>query len=172
MPPIPIPPPYVNGNFYDFSVLKFWMNSVRYFNLMDIDYKNTGTFGKVRGTGSYIRGRTAGTVDTEGSFTMYLNEWDAFVAALMALGATQGMVDYGYMDVSFGISCSYGKTANAMRTDDLIGCRIKGDDYSHKEGPDALVVKVDLDILQLNPNGAQPMGGSPFGVVSALSAAG
>src|ERR1700735_1975597 len=127
MPPPVIQNPYVNGYYYDFTVLKFRVGPVRYFGLQDIDYKNTGTFGKVRGTGPYVRGRSRGIVDSEGSFSMYLNEWDAFVAALQLLGPGAG-----YMEIPFGISISYGNTALDMRTDEIIGARIKGDDYSHK----------------------------------------
>lgn len=166
MPPAVIENPYINGNYFDFTVLKFRMNTVRYFGLQDIDYKNTGTFGKVRGTGPYIRGRTRGIVDAEGSFTMYLNEWDAFIAALLLTAPGKG-----YMEIPFGLSVSYGDTPLDMRTDNIIGARIKGDDYSHKEGSDALVVKVDLDILQIRPNEADAMSDAPFGIQGALAAA-
>jgi len=159
MPPPVIENPYINGNYYDFTVLKFRMNTVRYFALSDVNYKNTGTFGKVRGTGPYIRGRTRGIVDSEGGFTMYLNEWDSFIMALKLLAPTKG-----YMEIPFGLSVSYGSTPLDMRTDNLIGCRIKGDDYSHKEGSDALTVKVDLDILQVRPGDLDAMSDAPFGI--------
>jgi hypothetical protein len=163
MPPPLIENPYVNGVYYDFTVLKFRMRGTRYFGLQDINYKNSGTFGKVRGTGPYVRGRTSGIVDSEGGFTMYLNEWDAFIEALKKLGKDLGMENAGYMQVPFGLSCSYGNDPDDMRTDDIIGARIKGDDYSHKEGADALVVKVDLDILQVRPGGNAAMGDAPYG---------
>lgn len=157
--PSPIPSPYINGAYYDFTVLKFWVNNVRYFDLQDIDYKNTGTIGKVRGTGPYVRGRTRGIVDSEGSFTMYLNSWDAFIQALLLKAPGKG-----YMEIPFGISVSYGNDLSDMRTDQIIGARIKGDDYSHKEGADALVVKADLDILQVLPNGVAALSDAPFGI--------
>lgn len=159
MPPPVIQNPYINGNYYDFTILKFRMGAVRYFSLQDVNYKNKGTVGKVRGTGPYVRGRTRGIVDADGGFTMYLNEWDAFIAALLLTAPGKG-----YMEIPFGLSISYGEGPLDMRTDDIIGAKIIGDDYSHKEGADALVVKVDLDILQVRPNGIPAMSGAPFGI--------
>jgi hypothetical protein len=171
-PPPVIQNPYVNGSYYDFTVMKFRVGPTRYFGIQDIDYKNTGTFGKARGTGPYVRGRGRGIVDSDGSFTMYLGEWDTFIQALLLQGAALGMINPGYMEVPFGISISYGKSALDMRTDEIVGARIKSDDYSHKEGSDLLVVKAELDILQVIINGVQAMSDAPFGVGSLVGAGG
>lgn len=165
MPPT-VENPYVNGFYYDHTVLKFRVGGVRYFALQDITYSNSGTFGKVRGTGPFIRGRTRGIVDSEGSFTLYLNEWDAFLAALMLTAPGKG-----YMEIPFGVSVSYGQSLSDMRTDNIIGARIKKDEISSKEGSDAVVVKADLDILQVRPGNVDAMGNAPFGVQGVLSSA-
>jgi hypothetical protein len=154
---MPAQNPYINGNYYDFTTVQFLVGATRYFGIQDLNYKNTATFGKIRGASPYVRGRTRGIVDADGGFTMFLNEWDPFREALVNTSPGRG-----YMEIPFGISVSYGSTAQDMRTDTIIGARIKSDDYSNKEGSDALVVKVELDILQLVINGHQAMADSPF----------
>jgi hypothetical protein len=149
--------PYINGVRHDFTTLRFMVGVTRYFEISELSYSDTLAPGKVRGTGAAIRGRTQGIYDAEGSVSMYKAEFQLLAQALQILRP-----DLGFGVVPFTISASYGKDAATLLTDVLIGCRIKKVDNSHKEGSDALMVKLDLDVLRIEHDGLSLVSDFPF----------
>jgi hypothetical protein len=140
----PIAVPYVNGVRHDFTRIQIYCDRLRYFEIMDISYSSSQDGGKVRGAGSSVRGRTAGLVDHDGGMTLYRTEFENFAAALQLKDPTEGLAT-----IPFTIKVNFGKLAGLMTTDTLVGCRIKKIDQSHKEGSDALVVKLDLNPIDV-----------------------
>lgn len=152
--------PFINGMRYDFSSIKFMIGGTRYYEVQDISYKDTLAPGSVRGAGAVRRGRTRGVYDAEGSLTLYKQEWENLATDLVALSV--GQLGFGEQD--FKILCIYseGISNPAIITDILEGVRIKSPDNSHKEGGDALVVKLDLDIMRIFHNGKTLVSAFPF----------
>jgi hypothetical protein len=155
MPAIELP--YINGVRHDFTVLACLIGVKRYYEIQDLAYSDTLAPGKVRGTGPAIRGRTRGIYDAEGSMTLYKSEFDIMAIDLQALDPTSGIGE-----IPFIVTAAYGKNPLTLTEDSLFGCRIKKIDNSHKEGSDALVVKLDLDILRIDHNGLQLVNDFPF----------
>ncbi len=137
----------INGKYYDFSSIEVAINKGVYVNLKSIKYKHSLDPGKFRGTGAKVRGRTRGTYDADGGFEIYKEDYEKLKAELMLLGMG------GYMVAVFDIVITYRDgPSNVPITDRLKGCRIVSEDNSHSEGNDALVVSVDLDIIEILTN--------------------
>lgn len=147
--------PIINGVKFDYSSAEIVLNGVRFAGIKSVSYKQTLQPGKVYGTGAQKIARTRGQHDAEGSLEMYLSDYQDF---LLLLRATQGAVPRGYMEQSFDVVCNYSELLSpAVVTDVLRGCRITGTDHSASEGSDALVVKMDLDIMLVQESLLDPI---------------
>jgi hypothetical protein len=152
MPLLATTPPNINGHRYDFSsitVRTSFLGALRLFGVKDINYKQRLTPGKARGTNAAIMGRSRGTYESDGGFTMYREEYQAFIHALSQGGRLP------YMEVNFDIQVGYAEVLGPTSQDELLKCRITDEEDSHSEGETPLVTKVTLDIFRINRDGKQ-----------------
>lgn len=150
MPGLPVSAgPRVQGHYYDFSSVEIMLGPLGLcLNIPDIAYSQKLDPGVFRGSGAMIRGRTRGTYDSDGSFSIYKEDYDALCAAL-SLIAKGG----GYMTAVFAITVMYREvTAVKTSVDVLRGCRIVSEDYSLSSGNSAAIVKVGLSVMQVLSN--------------------
>ncbi len=147
---MPIQYPLINGHRYEFASIELNINGSLLSGFKDLSYSDSLDPAKIRGNSPQVIGRTKGTYDAEGSLTVYKEEW-ADILLKLSLGG-------GYMEVPFIISVVTSESIR-VQTDILSGCRIKKVEDSHSEGNEALVVKLDLDIMVITRNGKVPFVG-------------
>lgn len=136
--------PLINGHRHDFSSIECSMKGKRQLGLKSLDYGHGLEPGKVSGTSAQKLGRTRGMYEAEGSFEMYLHEWEEFKAVL----------GDGFMEVPFDITANYAETGQPIITDKLAGCRItKVNKSGASDSSDPITVKVELDVMYLLENG-------------------
>lgn len=174
MPFIPLAPPLINGNYFDWSSVEFVANNgSRISGFKSVDYKSTQKPGAVFANGSRQKiGRTPGQYDASGSFEIYRPQWldlqrilqgpQAINNLSAAPGAVPGMHEVNFnMIVSFSEKTPQGATYSLTdletQTDTLVGCRIADWNFSGSQGSDALTVKCELDIMYLAVNNAIPI---------------
>lgn len=150
------PTPLINGNRFSFSSIDFRVGVSRIVDVKDIAYKSTLEPGEVYGTGSIKQGRTRGMQKCEGSVTIYREAWGLLLPQLAALTVATSALNplaptqAGFQEVAFDIIVSYAEVpASQVQKDVLKGCRIKTVDVSQSESNDPLVVKLELDIMQI-----------------------
>jgi hypothetical protein len=152
----------VNGKIYDFSSCRVNVDGLEYTNVTEISYSHGLDPGILRGTSALWRGRSRGTYETDGSFSMYKEDYEKLITALVGKG--QG----GYMMAEFQIIIMYRELGlNVPIIDTLVGVRIKHDEDSYSSGNDPLVVKADLSIFQLLRNGKSAVDPAGSGTVGA-----
>lgn len=164
----PIPYPLINGFRYDFSSVILTVDGIPFNGVKEITYKNTLKPGIVRGNRAQKIGRTRGTLDSEGSITLYKAEFTRLIEQLALKGA-QTMGGAGYMEVSFDISVSYAEFGGPTITDVIIGARLGDHEDTGTEGGEAIATKCMLDIMQINmgtANSSAPI--SPIGGAAAI----
>lgn len=156
----------INGKLFDFSSVEIKVGGIVNVNVSEINYSHGLDPGYFRGTSAMWSGRTRGVYDTDGSFTMYKQDYNVLTRALAALGLG------GYMEAEFLITVMYREVGATLPiTDQLQRCRIKHDEDSHSSGNDPIVVKADLSIFQILRDGVpavSPVGGSAAGIVGGL----
>jgi len=126
--------PLINGVRYSFASIELNVNGTIYRGVKEISYSQKLEPSPVRGTPAQPIGFTLGEYSCEASMTMYMQEWREL---LEALGDGFGMIP-------FTIVVQYWNVGQDVKTDTLVGCRIKGVENSHSQGTDALTNKIDL----------------------------
>lgn len=138
----------INGVIYQFSNVEIVLNGKPYQGITEISYSDTLEPGVLRGTSPFMRGRTLGQYEAEGSFTMAKQDFEILKPVLKALGRG------GFGEAVFLISVSYRAAGLPLINDTIEGCRIKHTENSHSSGnTDALVTKCDLSVFRIGWNG-------------------
>jgi hypothetical protein len=146
--------PLINGNRCSWSSIELNVNNTIVRATKAIDYTQGLEPGKMRGTHAQKGGRTRGEYEPEASITFFLEEYYELI----------GVLGNGYMEASWDTTVSYSEKNNiSPKTDKIIGCRFKKNQKSHAPGPDALIVKCDLDVMFIFENGISPIA-NPLGV--------
>lgn len=141
--------PIINGHTYSWASIEFGFDGVSQPDLTEITYDVTMDPGLARGTGSRVRGDTAGEADSEGSFTMLKGEAAKFIAKM----------GKGLMRKRFPITVSYDEDGEGgVVTDELIGVRIKKIGNNPTQGTDPAKVTFDIHIMRMNLNGVDVVG--------------
>jgi Asp-tRNA(Asn)/Glu-tRNA(Gln) amidotransferase C subunit len=145
---VPLSYPLINGYRYSWASVAAILGAGSFTQelsgLKSINYATEVSRGEARGAGRQRLGWTAGNVAHTASLEMLKEEYMNLVEQLSAIGP--------FLDQVFDIPVSY--TENGVtKTDKVVGCRIKKDAHDHAQGTDALVVKIDLDIMYVLPNG-------------------
>lgn len=141
--------PIINGNMYGWASVKPAIDGVDAPDITEINYSPSMDPGKVRATGTRVRGTTAGEADAEGSFTMLKREASVFIKRM----------GNGLMKKKFPITVTYEEDGEGeLITDELFGCRITKIEDNPKQGTEPVTTKFDLHIMRLKLNGVDPHG--------------
>lgn len=146
----------IRGYVYDYSSIEISVEGKRNFcTVSEINYNWSREIGVMRGNGSPMkRGRTRGEFDFEASLSMTKADAREFQLMLAALGFGS------FGEAIFDIFVTYASLDQSKPiTDSLIGCTLKGGDNSHSRSPDALMVKYDLDLMNIKYDGLSPVAG-------------
>jgi hypothetical protein len=135
--------PLINGQYFDYTHIETKFNGSIFIAYKSISHNKKLEPTAVYGADPMPLGFTRGTAEFEGSVEMYLAQYKLLIAKL----------GQGYMEKSFDIVINYAATGMPTSTDELLGCRIKGEDNSHSQGTDPLMTKFDLAILRIKTNG-------------------
>jgi hypothetical protein len=159
-PPVPILYPQINGVRYGYSSIVFGVNGRPIAGIDSIDYSQSLKAGIIRGTLPNIQGATRGQLEAKCSFTMYLQEYYNYIAALQVLNGTPGS---GHMEVRHDIQLTYqdtiGPFIGPLIVDVVRGFKIEEASRAFKSDNGALMVKVDCDsVFYILENGAAPIG--------------
>lgn len=176
MPVIPISPPLINGNYFDWSSVGIALSggivNPSFTGFKSIDYKSSQKPGGIWGNGSVQKiGRTPGQLDASGSFEIWRPYWIDFQRALqgpqainnlsLAPGIAQGIHEVNFnlqVSMSAGLALGAGAlTALETQTDTIIGMRITDINGGGSQGSDGLTVKCDFDAMYIAFNNAIPI---------------
>lgn len=135
--------PLINGHRYSFSSLEANIAGIPVPGISELSYNDGLEPGAIEGTSPQRLGRTRGKYESDGSMSMYRQEFDELTARL----------GDGYGERSFNIVASYADDGQPTVTDRLVGCRIKKVDNQAQKGSDPLEVKLELDIMYIERNG-------------------
>jgi hypothetical protein len=143
----------VNGHCYDYSSLKATSDVATLpiiERITEINYEHSLEVGELRGRGAGIYGTTRGQYSTQGSMTIYKEDWDLFRSGLIALPTPPGG---GFMEKRFNFQIIYGEFGSNTVVDVLSTVRVVGVQHSRARGTDALMVALTLHIQQIFENG-------------------
>ena len=139
--------PDINGIKYDYASVSIDLLG-KLSGVKEIKYKNTLAGNKTRQLGSReASGRAGGELDCEASMVMYRKEYDELINRL----------GDGYMSRVFNITVTHAEINQPTVSDQIIGCKLTGDDHSAATGGDALEVSVDLQPMRVFPGGKKPI---------------
>lgn len=141
-------PPLVNGTRYGFVDIKISIDGADTIELLSISYSHNIDRGEVRGTRQQMLGMTRGDYKAEASLKLTK---EAATALIELMGA-------GYLDRMFSIVVQYGNPNEPLRTDEIIGCKIKKEGEDHSKGTDGLETEFELDVIRgIVKNGVPPL---------------
>lgn len=111
-----------------------------------IRYSDPLQIGKAYGTSTRPIVRTRGQSAPVGSWEMLRSAWDMLCKDVLAIGGK-----LGFAEQAFPIFVSYAEPSNPLLTvtDQLLGTRIHSPEAGGSEGPDPLLVTVQLDIMEI-----------------------
>jgi hypothetical protein len=105
-----------------------------------------------RANGPYPEGVTNGEYQAEGSQVWLAEDWDRFALRLAARG-------YGVYSYRGSSSCIYTRDDGAITTINIIDMMFKKRGRDNKQGPEGLLVSLDLEIAgPIFENGIGPFG--------------
>lgn len=146
----------IQGFYYDYSCVEISLDGGIQPRIPDIKYSHKLDPGELRGTSARIQGRTRGQYGTNGSLSIYKEDYELLKPKLVAKGKG------GYMLAVFDITVVYSLTGLPQNEDLLQGCRIVSEENSHSAGNEALLVHLELHILEIITNGMRAVdGGDP-----------
>lgn len=149
--------PFINGYQYDFgsitvkATLPSGVQKV-YTEWKEIKYGFKRENKKRRGTSPFARGRTRGTVDFDGSGTMYRSGPGGFDDLVRDLGP-------GWAEAELEITVIYGNDGQDLTTDTLSRVQIMEAEAGGSEGSDDLEIPLTLDPMGILFNGQPPLAG-------------
>ena len=143
----------VNGHCYDYSSIRFMSDNLALpviERIVEISYEHSMEVGELRGRGAGIYGTTRGQYNTQGSVSLYKEDWDLFRPGLIALPTPPGG---GFMEKRFNVQVVYGEFGSNTVVDVLRTVRVVGAAHSRSRSTDALMVNLTFHIMQIFENG-------------------
>lgn len=137
--------PLINGVRHDFSSIEAKIAGRSFLGFEEITYSHSREPGDVYGTHAQRIGRTRGQYKAEAAVVMYKAEYADFIASL----------GDGYMEKTFELVVSYSERFDGRLktiTDRIVGCTIRRSEDSHRQGNEALRVRVELDPMYVLEN--------------------
>ena len=142
----PVNYPQINGNRYSWSSIELRVLGKRILGVKSVDFAQALEPGEVYGTHAQKIGRTRGELKPTGSIEMNKEEAEDLVNTL----------GDGYMEVPFDVVIAF-RELTTISTAIIHGARIKNMDSSHSQGTDALMMKLELDVMWIEINGKKPL---------------
>lgn len=140
--------PLINGNLFSFASVELTVDGRVFRGVKSVDYSQNLEPGEVRGTHAELLGRTRGDLKPSASMELFLEEANELLERL----------GNGFMERSFSGVVAYEEPGSGkIRTDELVGCRIKGTSDSHSQGTDGLTRKFDLSLQKVRYDGREPL---------------
>lgn len=139
--------PLFNGKYPSWASLSLSFDGFDTSDFTKLDWEDKLEPGKVRGKGSFARGRTQGDYDCDGSFSMLLDAATKFMRQLATKNPSIGLVPF---DVVGQWSDTDGGDVHEVR---LVGCRIQGRKSSSAPGTDAAAIEFPLSIMGISVDG-------------------
>jgi hypothetical protein len=139
--------PLINGKRYSFASIELNFNGLIFLGFKEISYSDDLEPGEIRGTHPQMLARTIGDYKAEASASMYMEEYNTLIASM----------GDGFMEQPFDVNATYADDGQPTVTDRVVGCRIKKNEYSHSQGTDGLIVKVDLHPFYVIHAGKMPL---------------
>ena len=137
----------IKGHYYDYSCIEIALDGGIQPHITEINYSQKLDPGILRGTSALVQGRTRGTYETSGSFSIYKEDYELLKTLLVAKG------NGGFMLGVFDMTLTYSATGMPQNEDQLIGCRITSEENAYSYGNDPLIVRVELSIIKIITNG-------------------
>lgn len=134
--------PLINGFRYSFADVEIKMKNRRRRGVTEVNYTTSREHGDVSDNSDRKIGRTRGTVRNEASITMLKEEADAFIKELGPEFGTK----------SFDVPVTYSSGITTV-TDLLRGCCISSVGNAHRNSADALVVQLQLNVMEIKLSG-------------------
>lgn len=139
--------PFVNGKRFDYSSIIIALNGKQYLGVKEISYDLELKPGELWGTSAQKIGRTRGQAKPSGSMSVYREEMSDLIAFLQTTtGVAQAVL--GFMEVSFPIMVLM-QEGLQIQTDLLVGARISKISNTFSASSDALMSKLDLDLMDI-----------------------
>ena len=135
-----------NDNRFSFVSIEFSLGGLSFSEISGISYADTLNRSFVYGTSPYALGRTRGTYQAGGAFSI-LKELDDTL--LKFLGQRYGAKQ-------FDIVVTFTEVGQPQVTDQLISCTFTSGKDDMKYGPDPLYVTRDISIIKIGRNGIFP----------------
>ena len=149
----PLQYPNINGFSPSWASIEFKFAGSPIVTVQSIDYAPSNDSKEVYGTNPNPLSVTRGKIANKAKAKMLLAEADTLLGALAAQDFT-GNNAYG--DIFFDVNVTYTESGFNQISDTLRGCRVYGVEQSSSEGPDAIMVTLDLRPLVILRNG-RPM---------------
>lgn len=130
--------PLINGLRYDWSSIELRIRGRRRKGFTEVSYTTSREHGKPGGAGDRRAGRTRGQVSDEASVTMLAEDARKLLAELGQNFGTR----------PFDIVVSYSEGIRT-HTDTIRGACIKSVGNAHQRGSDGLVIRLDLDPMEI-----------------------
>ena len=134
--------PLINGSYYAYADIEFRVDGLLFAGIKGINYKDSLSRVKVRGTASVPLGLTRGKYEATGDFEMYLDAANTMIAAI-------GGVLGGWRQIPIAASITYGPNPGMnlpLTTDIIPGFYIGDYDASNSEGDEPLTRKFTMHI--------------------------
>jgi len=142
-----VPNPLINGHRYSFASIEANINGIIIRGFSEITYSQALEPGEVRGTGPQLQGLTRGDLKAEGSLGLYEEDDTELIGAL----------GEGFLEQYFPIVVNFSETILGVRTDTIVGARLKNGARSFQKGTEGLVVKRDIMAFYILENGIPPI---------------
>jgi hypothetical protein len=113
-----------------------------------LDFDDSLTSEKVKGTGPEPIGRTVGEYEANGSMTMYYASARQFEAALASINPKIGLVPFDIV-----VSWSPLSGDGEVNTVKLVSCRLQGRQVSSAPGPAATQQVMALSVMRVEKDG-------------------
>lgn len=144
--------PLINGNLYSFASVEIAVDGTNYAGITSIDYDDELKPGEARSNQAEIIGRTLGEHTSTASFEMMKSTWENVVMPALALAGT-GPDPSVFGTTYFNVNVNYAEQFAPTVMDVIEACRVMKVTNSHKQGSEALTVKVELSVQRISHGG-------------------
>ena len=141
--------PLIGRHLFDHSSAEIQVGDTLFTRISAVDWTESLEPGIARGTHPQKLARTTGEHDSDGSFTMPLQDAQELMAAL----------GEGFMGVDFDIVVNYSNEGQNLINVVLIACRITEQSGGSETGGDPAEIEFSIDIMRVEIDGLSAVPG-------------